>query len=329
MQPPLKFYLIVGQGIAGSILAWSLMKAGHRVIIVDEDHRESSSMISAGIVNPITGQRLAVTPQFDLFFAYANKTYSEISAELGRKFFVPKPIIRVLRSQDELERSRGITSYVTAVHPPGHYGAGLIDPFGSLAISQGGYFQTQLLLTALKKYFTDKAMLISEHFLYDDLLLSEEEVKWRSQVFDAVIFCEGFAARQNPWFKNLPYNFVKGELLKISFDSPSLPDAILCQQQWCIPALDGTYLAGSTYDRDHIDTVVTAEGQAAILKGLNDFIPAKARVLERYAGVRPVMLNQKPVVGMHPSIPRLGIFNGFGSKGFLWVPYYAELVRNF
>ena len=318
-------YLIVGQGIAGSLLAWCLMKAWHNVVIVDENHHESSSMVSAGIRNPITGQRLTVTPQFDLFSAHAQKICSQISAALGRDFFIPKPIIRVLRSQEELERARGIKSYITAIHPPGHYGAGLIDPFGSLEISQGGYFKTQLLLAALKEYFLGRKMLIEEHFVYDDLILAAQQPIWKSQPFDAVIFCEGFKAGKNPWFNDLPYNFAKGDLLKISFDRPSLPDAIICQQQWCLPAQDGTYFAGATYDRDHIDTVPTDEGRAAILKGLSDFIPAKIKVLESYAGVRPVMLNSKPVVGMHPSISRLGIFNGFGSKGFLWAPYYAEM----
>ena len=60
MKP--KKILIVGQGIAGSVLGWHLIKAGHAVLIVDRNHHESSSIISAGIINPITGQRLAVLP---------------------------------------------------------------------------------------------------------------------------------------------------------------------------------------------------------------------------------------------------------------------------
>lgn len=324
-------YLIVGQGIAGSVLAWTLLKAGHRVLVVDHDHHQSSSMVSAGIRNPITGQRLAVTPQFDLFADHADKVYSQISAELGINFFVAKPVIRVLRSHDELNRARHLTTlpgaqpYIAGLHPPGHYGNAINDYYGTLTISCGGYFQTQVLLTALRKYFMARTMLVAEHFSYDELKLSDEHIQWRGDTFDAVIFCEGFKAKQNPWFKDLPYNFAKGELIRVTFEPSSLPDAILCQQQWCLPAEDGTYLAGATYDRLNIDTIPTEEGQLTILKGLSDFIPAKARVIETYAAVRPVMLNQKPVTAMHPSIPRLGIFNGFASKGFLWAPYYAEM----
>ncbi len=324
-----KSYLIVGQGIAGSLLAWHLMKAGHRVLIVDDNHHSSSSMISAGIINPITGQRLALTPDYDRFFKQAVKTYTQLSAQLGMNFFIPKPIIRVLRSHDELNRCQHLNTtadakpYIDGIHPPGHYGRSLHDPFGTLTITQGGYLQTGALLNALKAYFLSKDMLINERFAYSDLTLSANQAQWHAERFNTVICCEGFKAKENPWFNNLPYNFAKGEILKIKFESASLPDAILCQQQWCVPQEDGSYLAGSSYDRANINTIPTPEGQSSILQGLNSFIPSKVRVIESYAGVRPVMLNGKPIISTHPSLP-VGIFNGFASKGMLWAPYYAE-----
>ncbi len=325
-----KSYLIIGQGIAGSILAWFLMKAGHAVVIVDQNHHESSSIISAGIVNPITGQRLVVTPEFDQYAGAAHQLYSQISLELGSTFFVSKPIVRVLKSDKERERCHYLNSlpmvnpYIMRINPSGYFGNSIRDPFGTLTIEQGGYFQTRKLLTSLRQYFIQENMLVSEQFVHDDLQLSDSCVVWKSQSFDAVIFCEGFKAKQNPWFGDLPYNFVKGELLKVAFDSGPLPDAILCQQQWCVPLGDGTYLAGATYDRENINTISTVHGQDCILKGLSDFIAAKLQVIESYAGVRPVMLNQKPMIGWHATIPRIAIFNGFASKGFLWVPAYAK-----
>ena len=322
-------YLIVGQGIAGSVLAWHLMKAGYSVHIVDQSHHESSSMISAGIINPITGQRLALTPRFNLFITQAINTYSQMGAELGMNFFIPKPIIRILRSNEELDRSHHLQSdltaqsYIVSIHKPGYYGSSVNDPFGTLTIAQGGYLQTQTLLKTLKEYFLNHKMLTQEYLSYEDLIVSDHVVKWKSQEFNVVIFCEGFKAKQNPWFKHLAYNFAKGEILRVAFESV-LPDAILCQQQWCLPTLDGTYLAGSTYDRTNINTVATKEGKESILQGLSHFISLKPRVIETYAAVRPVMLDPKPVMGMHPSYPRLGIFNGFASKGILWTPTYAQ-----
>jgi glycine/D-amino acid oxidase-like deaminating enzyme len=32
-------FLIVGQGLAGSLLAWSLLQRGHTVVVVEDRHR--------------------------------------------------------------------------------------------------------------------------------------------------------------------------------------------------------------------------------------------------------------------------------------------------
>lgn len=329
-MPDMRSFLIIGQGIAGSLLAWHLSKAGHAVSIVDRGHKDSSSMVAAGLVNPITGQRLALTPRFDLFAQHAQESYTSISAELGDVFFVPKPILRVLRSAQEQERARQLiqhpdsSAYALRLDAPGTHKEALHDPFGSLVIAGGGHLRTRAFLEALKSYFTDKGMLICEGIDHSDIGLHQEYIDWKGRRFDAVICCEGFAAKDNPWFKDLPYNLAKGEILKATINSDRLPDAIICQQQWLLPDTNGIYWAGSSYDRDNINTQPTPEGEAAIFKGVRDFLRAEIRIIERYAGVRPVMIDQKPVVEMHPSIARVGIFNGFASKGILWAPYYAR-----
>ena len=49
-------FIVVGQGIAGTLMAWNLHLAGKKVLIIDDHHSGSSSLVAAGIVNPITGK---------------------------------------------------------------------------------------------------------------------------------------------------------------------------------------------------------------------------------------------------------------------------------
>ena len=42
-------YLIVGQGIAGTILSYKLIKKGYLVKVIDDGHRTASSTKAAGI----------------------------------------------------------------------------------------------------------------------------------------------------------------------------------------------------------------------------------------------------------------------------------------
>ena len=49
-------YLLVGQGLAGSILGWELMQRGCRILIIDQEIG-NASRIAAGLINPVTGMR--------------------------------------------------------------------------------------------------------------------------------------------------------------------------------------------------------------------------------------------------------------------------------
>jgi glycine/D-amino acid oxidase-like deaminating enzyme len=45
-------YIIVGQGIAGSILYYTLTKAGANCVVVDDNKSNSASRVAAGLINP-------------------------------------------------------------------------------------------------------------------------------------------------------------------------------------------------------------------------------------------------------------------------------------
>ena len=57
--------IIVGQGLAGTTLAWCLLEAGLSVLVTDREEEVTSSKIAAGLITPITGQRLALSWQVD------------------------------------------------------------------------------------------------------------------------------------------------------------------------------------------------------------------------------------------------------------------------
>ena len=51
-------FLIIGQGLAGTVLAWNLIQRGRSVIVLDREDESTSSKVAAGLINPITGRYL-------------------------------------------------------------------------------------------------------------------------------------------------------------------------------------------------------------------------------------------------------------------------------
>ena len=54
--------LIIGQGIAGSCLAWELKRRGAEFTVADRPVAETASRVAAGLVNPLPGGGRGLLP---------------------------------------------------------------------------------------------------------------------------------------------------------------------------------------------------------------------------------------------------------------------------
>lgn len=93
--------LIIGQGIAGSVLAWELLKRDLPILLVDDGHRTSASRAAAGMVNPVQGQRLNTAWNLDTCLPAARALFDELEQAFGRLFFQPTPILRLIDNDKE------------------------------------------------------------------------------------------------------------------------------------------------------------------------------------------------------------------------------------
>jgi glycine/D-amino acid oxidase-like deaminating enzyme len=117
---------------------------------------------------------------------------------------------------------------------------------------------------------------------------------------------------------------VKGQILDLRFEQ-ALPERILNRGVWLLPLDRHRARFGATYERGERDTATTPEARAGLLERLAAAgIRDGYEVLAQRAGVRPGTVDRMPVVGLHPRQPALGMFNGFGSKGVIMMPFFAR-----
>jgi len=322
-------FLIIGQGLAGSLLAWELMQRGCKVVVVDNG-QENASQVAAGLINPVTGMRFVKSTDIDSLLPTAKHSYAQLSDFFQQEFYNENPMLRLFRSDQELTNckkrlnSPDYQAYLGEITPSDCSIHNLATPFGFLEQKQTGYLLTRPLLSCLKEFLISRNSYRQADFDYRDVQL-QPSLRWQDITPRQIIFCEGYKATQNPWFCWLPFQPVKGEILTLAHQT-ELPDKILNYGNWMIPLNSHQIRIGATFDRENLNTRTTDQGRNDLLNTLNQISPhlTHATLINHQANVRPCTLDKQPFIGNHPQHQQLAIFNGFGAKGSLQIPLHSQ-----
>ncbi len=324
--------IIVGQGIAGTTLAWQMQQAGQRVLIIDACEPVTSSKIAAGLMTPITGKRLVVSLRCDEFLPLATTFYRDIEEQTGRTFFHDRTALRLFSSDLErelwVERSQDPTyqSFLSDQQP-----TPLLDP--DIGDASGGGFAMNAAQLDVAGYLeASRAVLTWESMTLDwdrDISFDKDGVSVRGYRTRRLVSCEGYAATRNPYFSWVPFKAAKGDILTVRFHRP-VPANSLHRGVWVAPTSQSdVFRVGSTYEWEKLDQEPDAAARAKIERRLKEFVRVPYTVLDHQAAVRPIINESKALVGVHPEHSELGYFNGLGSKGSLHAPWYAQRFSDY
>lgn len=320
----MKRILIIGQGIAGTLLALALRRKGARVQIAEADYPDPASSVAAGIINPITGKRFVKSWRFDDFFPVARDTYQHLEQVLGIRIWHEQPIVRLLSAPEEINNWSArcalpeYSGYLETLNTTDAWSPYVKPEFSFGRILKAARVEFAPLIKALREKARAEGWLTEKPIDYT-------EIAERSKSFDHIIFCEGFRAQQNPFFPNLPWQLAKGEALWIRFSDrrTDFIQSMVKKNMMLVPVGDGVFWAGGSYNWTFEDTLPSEGERAYILNGLADMLQASFEVIDHRAAIRPTVKDRRPFLGLHRDNPVLGIFNGLGTKGALLAPYWA------
>ncbi len=326
-------YLIVGQGLAGTLLTHFLLEAGQTVMVLNEVNPSAASNVAAGIINPITGRRYLKSWRIDELIPFAEKTYRALEAQLGVSFFNSRGIIRAMftagEENDWLSRTAqpGYEAYIADELEMGTFRQYISPARAFGEILQGAQVDLPTLLTHYRQYLEEKDCYREASFDYSQLQLHESGVTYQEFTSKRLVFCEGINAKQNPFFNYLPFQGAKGEVLIIRITETQF-EKILKHKLFIVPLGDDLYWIGSTYDNHFTDPGPTEAGKDRLLKKLKEMLQAPFDIVHHRAAVRPTVRDRRPFLGVHPKFDQLYIFNGLGTKGSSLGPFWAsEMVQ--
>ncbi len=120
---------------------------------------------------------------------------------------------------------------------------------------------------------------------------------------------------------------IKGQAALLAHDARAAPQ-VFADGVHVIPHADGTVAVGSTSERDFSDGTATDAALDAVLASARAACPALAgaRVIRRWAGIRPRARSRAPMLGPHPERPGTYIANGGFKIGFGMAPLAAEAM---
>ncbi len=329
-------FLILGQGLAGSLLAWQLMRRGRRVRVVDDGHRTAASAVAAGLVNPLAGLRFNPSPRAREWVEALTRLYDALAREAGRPFFHPGTMVRLFRSPEQIRfhqrrAARAEDRWLLGERfDPGGSGEPVHDPHGGFFQRHTGHLDLPALLGHLAARLEACGALHRQQVDLRGLEFTGDGVRLGALRARHLVCCEGFRMKDNPWFGHLPLAPDKGEFLVLEpasdADPARLPRRIVNGAHWLLRHADGRYRLGATHDHRRLDTAPTAEGRRRLLEGMAALLrhPEALQVVDQQAGVRPATADRRPLLGTHPARPRLHLFNGFGAHGSLCIPWYSE-----
>lgn len=324
-----KEILIIGQGLAGTLLALELRKSGKSFLVVEGRLPYSASAVAAGILNPVTGKRLAKSWRADRFLRSARKTYREWESLLGKTFFTETRVLRLFKDEEEQrvwKKKKDLLKYKDFLgkrYQPGNFKDSLKDKHGSFEILKAAILDVQTFLQASKDLFASEGCLCEKNIDHADISIADDILKYSGKSYHKVIFCEGFRVSGNPWFQSIPMESSQGEIQTVMANAP-LPEGILNCGKWLRPLGNGLFQAGSTHKWDNMYSDPEKENDNEIQDEMKNILHQVPVLLHRRTGIRPASKDRKPVLGFHPKNPCLGILNGFGGKGSMMGPWMAK-----
>ena len=94
-------YIVVGGGISGSVLTYTLMKYGASVHVFDVPQANKSSIVASGLWNPIVLKRMKKVWNAEAIRESLQAVYPAMENWTNQKFYEPLPIRRFFHNAGE------------------------------------------------------------------------------------------------------------------------------------------------------------------------------------------------------------------------------------
>lgn len=320
-------FLIVGAGLAGISFAETAFINNKSFIVINDDS-QNSTRVAGGIYNPVILKRFSLPHNAKEHLEYIGPFYKTIEERLKVKFMHELPVYRKFASVEEQNNwfqaadKPFLDSFLSTDIVHTKY-QGVDSPYGFGKVLCTGHMDTVGFLEVYHAFLKDNGWLLNETFEYDKVVIEESVISYKDIRAKHIIFAEGFGIHSNPYFKHLPLDGTKGELLIIKAADLEL-DAVINASIFILPLGDDLYKVGATYEWYDKTPYPTEDGKRELIEKLEELISCPYKILDQQAGIRPTVKDRKALIGTHPEYKNVHLLNGLGTRGVMLGPPMAK-----
>lgn len=285
------------------MLGWFCEQRGIPFRIVDRGHAGAASRVGAGLISPLTGQRLAPTWKFAEWRDEVLAIYRSLEEELA------EPLVRELHIERRYRDARQRELFQSRLDRPEV--APWIERGDEDALRMRGALQvnTGRLIAKLRERWRRSGVLREGGWTEDQASGDE-----------AVVWCTGAAM---PQVQSICWEPSRGEIARGRVAGLD-PDVVLNNGHWLLPLEEDRALVGALFDRSQLGAGVTVAGQRELATAVEQLTGQPWREARGDSGLRINVPDRRPVVGWLDATRRCGLFNGLAAKGALWAPILAK-----
>ncbi|MBM7573598.1 glycine oxidase ThiO [Aquibacillus albus] len=350
MKPKQFDSIIIGGGVIGCSIAYSLSKRNKSVLLIEKNEIGCESSRAAAGMLGVQAELDKQTPLFELA-RLSREMFPSIGKELRQHTNIDIELIqngqlKIAYSEEDVEAFQSIAEWQSSIGEEVSWlnkNALLnLEPClsekakGALYFPNEGHVSAPPLTQAFAKAAAALGTKIRE-YCEVEALLEDNGVIHGVQTNAGTFYSESVVVATGAWSRKwLPDEMkqddylypVKGEAFAVKTHYPFIHRTIFTKECYIVPKKGGELIVGATMKSHTFDQNVSLQGISKLMNKAQQILPiiADTTVDRFWSGIRPMTHDETPYLGEHPDLERLFFATGHYRNGILLSPITGKLM---
>ncbi|MBM6617750.1 glycine oxidase ThiO [Bacillus suaedaesalsae] len=339
--------IIVGGGIIGHSISYSLSKKGMKTLVIEKGKINKRATSAAAGMLAALSEVTDESPLYDIARTSRNmfpKLRDELYENTGIDIeLIQQGMLNIAHTEEDaaklikmtqFHQSKGEAACWVPTTELNELEPNLSSTIcGAMFASNDGHVSPLKLATAFAEGAKNYGGRLLEFTEVTELLIQNERVvgvkTYTDEFYSKNVVIAG-GAWASHLLKDLPIFPVKGECFSVTSQEKLITKTIFSDECYIVPKQGNRYIVGATVIQGTYDERVNVAGIHSLLNKAINLLPKlkEAKWEKVWAGIRPQTIDELPFIDEHPTLKGVYVAAGHYRNGILLSPITGERIAN-